>query len=280
MPKRIMSFKVRAKELHKLAGRFSRGGFATTARWIEQLSKTLKLPRVTFGEATEDLKDIHQAFKNEFVGANETANYREKCFEAFESLILGMIDTRGHLESSKAFERVNPALKSGNQALRNIAEIYLALIASRDLNDKRRYYGLCFMYLILIEGLFDENIRILYILKKASEGIDIDYDEIKEKPLRFFEDKLDPIFFEGYNNHIRNSIAHARFRFDQKKKKMIFKDRPYENQKGFKMSLSLREFGTEYYEKIDSFCRLRTYYLLFLGLTDLTLKPKPFGRTR
>lgn len=280
MPREVMPFKERAKELDKVATEFSLGGFPTTARWIRQLVKTLLLPRVTFGEVLEDLKDVHKTFRSEFIGSNENAVYRQRCFDQFESLILGMIDTRGHKVAFKIFEGLLPAFESGNQALSNLAEIYLALVASGGLSEKRRYYGLCFMYLISVEGLYDENIRALYILKRATKGVDIDYEKIQEKSLKFFKKKLGLVFFEGYNNRIRNAIAHARFRFDEKKNKMVFKDRATKCQPEFSETLSLREFGIKYYGKIDSFCRLRTYHMLFLGIRDLVFAKKPFGKTR
>jgi len=232
------------------------------------------------GEVMEDWKDTEQTFKNEFNGSDENWKYRDGCYAALTKIIFEMIKVRGVPVSSKTFERVLPALERGNETLGNIAEIYLALVASKRLSEKRRYYGLCFMYLISIEGLYDENIRILYILRKAAEGIDVNYEAIQQKSLWFFKSDLDPVFFEGYNNRIRNAIAHARFRFDDLGNKMIFKDIATKRQPGYRDELSLREFEIRYYNKIDSFCLLRTYYLLLLGVRDLAFAPRPFGKTR
>jgi len=110
--------------------------------------------------------------------------------------------------------------------------------------------------------------------------IDIDYETIQEKSLRHFKSELDPVFFEGYNNHIRNAIAHARFRFDNAKSRMIFKDIATKCQPEYFEDLSLREFVNKYYDKIDSFCRLRVFYMLLLGVRDLVFAPRPFGKTR
>jgi hypothetical protein len=128
-----------------------------------------------------------------------------------------------------------------------------------------------------MEGLYDENIKIVYILERASKGEDIDYMAIDEKNLKFFEKKVDSVFFEGYNRRLRNSIAYARFRFDDKTNKMVFRDRATKDEVEYEESLSLSEFGIRYYSKIDSFCRLRTYFLLLLGARDLIFAPTPFG---
>lgn len=279
MSKKIMPFERRSEELDRLSEKFVGGGFPLTGGWIRRLSKNLLLPKVTYGEALEDWKDIEQTFKNEFVGGDENWKYRERCYNALRKIIFEMIEARGVRASSETFEKILPALESGNEALSNLAEIYLTLVASKRLSEKRRYYGLCFMYLISIEGLYDENIRILYIFRKAAEGVDVDYELIQEKKLWFTKSELEPVFFEGYNNRIRNAIAHARFRFDDTKNKMIFKDIATKHQPKYSRELSLIEFGVKYYGKIDSFCRLRTYYMILLGVRDLVFAPRPFGRT-
>lgn len=281
LSKQTMPLKERSKELDRVSTKFVEGGFPLTANWIKRLSKTLLLPRVTFGEALADWKDIEQTFKNEFIGSDENWKYRERCYDALDKIVHDMIKARGIQASSKTFEMILPALERGNEALSNIAEIYLALVASKRLSEKRRYYGLCFMYLISVEGLYDENIKILYIFRKAAKGVDVDYDTISEdKSLWSFKSELQPVFFEGYNNRIRNAIAHAKFRFDDAKNKMIFKDIATKHQPEYRDELSLTEFAIKYYDKIDSFCRLRTFYMILLGVKDLIIAPRPFGKTR
>ncbi len=278
MSKQIIPFKVRSKELKDAAARFDKS-FPVTASWIRKLSDTLLLPRVTVGEIGEIWKDTEDAFKNEFIGSGENRKYREKCYGAFENIVSEMVKKRGIRQSSQILERILPALEIGNEALKNVAEIYLALVASEALTEKRKYYGLCFMYLILTEGLFDENIRIIYIFKKAVENTDIKYEQAQQENLGSLRNEIDPVFFEGYNSRIRNAIAHARFRYDETRNVMVFEDIGTKWQPEFKARLSLREFGTCYYDKIDSFCRLRTFYMILLGVRDLIIAPRPFGRT-
>ena len=74
-----------------------------------------------------------------------------------------------------------------------------------------------------------------------------------------------------------NAIAHAKFRFDDAKKEMVFKDRATRTRREFSKSLSIVNFGKNYYGKIDSFCRLRLDYMLLLGVRDLARSPKLFG---
>lgn len=274
-----MPSKERSRELERVSTVFLRE-FPLTASWIRRLSEDFLLPKATVDEILEDWKDTKQTFKNEFIGSDENWKYRDRCYVALEKTIIDMVKAKGVQASRKTFDKILPALQAGNQALSNLNEIALTLVAPQSLSGKSRYYGLCFMYLISIEGLYDENIRILYIFRMATNGVDIDYEAIREKDLWSFKSELDPVFFEGYNNRIRNAIAHARFRFDDTKSRMIFQDKATKRQPEYSEELSFREFGIKYYGKIDSFCRLRTFYLLLLGVRDLIFASKPFGKLR
>jgi hypothetical protein len=118
---------------------------------------------------------------------------------------------------------------------------------------------------------------LLYTIKKAVDGVDADYANISEEPSWKFKSELDPVFFEGYNDRIRNAIAHARFSYDEHTKKMTFKDRANRKQPAFTETLSIEEFGIKYYGKVDSLCRLRLYYMPLLGVRELAIRQKPFG---
>ena len=65
------------------------------------------------------------------------------------------------------------------------------------------------------------------------------------------------IVANGYNNHLRNAIAHANFRFDENTQKMNFKD-IYEG-KTKSLSLKIERFA-QYYFKIDDVYRLMTSF--------------------
>jgi len=271
--------KTRSEELVRLSKVFINGDYPKTADWIERLSKELVRPRARVGEVILDLKDVMQTFRGEFIGSRQNWEYRQNCHDTFVKIVLEMIEST-RSKTPEMMNKTYPALKAGGETLRNITEVYLALVSPKRLSEKRKYYGFCFLYLLMIEGLYDENIKILYMFKKAKKGEKVGYDDIREKPLHFFKGKIQPIFFEGYNNRIRNAIAHAKFRFDEKTKQMIFWDRKTRRQPEFKKALSLQEFGIKFYDKIDSFCRLRQYYMLLLGVRDLVLAQKPFGRIR
>ncbi len=69
----------------------------------------------------------------------------------------------------------------------------------------------------------------------------------KKQSIRNFKKDLDPVFFEGYNDRIRNAIAHAKFNYDDASKVMSFRDRATRVQPEYSKSLSLKEFETQCY---------------------------------
>jgi hypothetical protein len=152
-------------------------------------------------------------------------------------------------------------------------------VAAKSLSEAGRYYGLCFMYLVYVEGVYDEYIRLLYTFRKATDGVNIAFEAIKDKGVWELATDLDPVFSEGYNNRIRNAIAHAKFKYDDANKIMSFRDRATKNQHEYSKSLSLEEFGIQYYDKIDSFCRLVNFYFVLLVARDFAFAPRPLGRT-
>jgi hypothetical protein len=56
--------------------------------------------------------------------------------------------------------------------------------------------------------------------------------------------KVPDVFFQGWENRVRNSIAHCRFRYDNNLGKMSFKDiDPKGRQPDYDRSFTLEEFG-------------------------------------
>jgi hypothetical protein len=272
-----MRLSERAAEMNRLS-RLLEKRFPHASKWAKRLSEDMLLPKVPLDEIAADWTDVIQAFKNDFVGSDKNREYREKCYTALEKTIDDMIGKLGLPKSSETFDRILPELERGAEALNNLGRIYLELIKSKNLSESGNYYSMCFMYLVLVEGVYDENIRILYTFRKATDGVDTDYEAIKDKPIWKFEKDLVPVFFEGYNDRIRNAIAHAKFNYDDASKVMVFKDRANRVQPEYSKSLSLREFGIQCYAKVDDFCRLVIFYILLLGARDFVFSPRPLGK--
>jgi hypothetical protein len=273
-----MSFKKRATELNRVSVGFEKSGFPTTAKWIRQLAQDLLTPGLSADVGLRDLDDLYNTFRSEYIGSDKNWRYREQCFEELKRIFNEVIKTKSH-RTRETIDRLLSPLKIGTETLENIAEIYQTVVVAPKLSSRRKFYGICFIYMLFVEGLFDEVIRMLYILNEAGKDKDVKYEDVENKSPHNFKGKIDSIFLEGYDKRLRNSIAHARFKFDQKTGKMIFQDIKTKKQPEYKKSLSLEEFGINYYDKIADFCRLMNFYMLLLGVRDLIFSPTPFGRT-
>jgi hypothetical protein len=134
----------------------------------------------------------------------------------------------------------------------------------------------------MIEGLFDEVIWLLYATKKAIKGASPDYEAMKKTALQWYKSYLNPVYFEGYNDRIRNAIAHTGFSYDENTKKMTFKDRCDYHQnvrrQAYQETLSLQEFGAKYFEKIYELFLLRVYLINLITVAEVAITDKPFGR--
>jgi hypothetical protein len=124
------------------------------------------------------------------------------------------------LRSKHTLERVG-------ESLGNTREMYRSFVVGEP-STKHTYLNVCLMYLILCEGLFGPQARFLLAVDSLSEDGDT-YSVLtdKMKPL-VLADRLAAsglgAFVDGYHRHIRNSVAHGHFRFDQKTQSMRFRD--------------------------------------------------------
>jgi hypothetical protein len=109
----------------------------------------------------------------------------------------------------------------------NTREMYRSFVVGEP-STKHTYLNVCLMYLILCEGLFGPQARFLLSVDSLSEDGDT-YSVLtdKIKPLVLAERLAASglgAFADGYHRHIRNSVAHGHFRFDQKRQSMRFRD--------------------------------------------------------
>jgi len=123
-------------------------------------------------------------------------------------------------EVSKTFERRLNTQKIWGKIL-NI------LKKDNTLTDEEKIIELNLLYLSIFEGFFDQDVRICYCFLEMSKGNSIEMAEVNKmtisdirKKFEQYREKL--ILFEGYNNRLRNSIAHFSFEYDKNTKKMTY----------------------------------------------------------
>jgi hypothetical protein len=96
-----------------------------------------------------------------------------------------------------------------------------------NVTKEQKFYGMCLIYLILTEGIYDETLRDFLLWHQNCMGTicpdlqDISIGEVKEE-LELAG--ASPILFQGWQRHIRNAIAHARFSYSEATDRATFDD--------------------------------------------------------
>ena len=142
-----------------------------------------------------------------------------------------------------------------------------------------QFHGMCFHYQLYVEGVFDEAIRLLYLLTSSGKGESTSLEEINKMSLwklrsEFKRLGLPDVFFKGWENgRVRNSIAHCRFRYDNSLGKMRFKDTdPTGRNPDYDRSFTLAEFGELGTQLSDVYLIIQNIWLM-LRIRQLVFSP-------
>ncbi len=174
-------------------------------------------------------------------------------------------------------EELFPLFESISNSAKNIDVIGSVFLQAPELTLKKRYYGICILYLLHVEGIFDDSMRILYVLKKAADGQDVSLKKVLKKSLsglrRQFRQMGAGLLFDGWNKHLRNAIAHAHFWYNDRTQKMSFQDiHPVTGKVVYDEDLNYKDFA-EYYSKIDDVCSLMDHFFMLIRIRDLIFAP-------
>ncbi len=194
-----------------------------TSEWLRLLAEKLEseTPRRMF---TLFLNETLGAWRTDFVGNNELRKQRVDSIQGiiFSAVALGKLDEK--------IQTVLPILRELGKNLENLMPLVKAFNTFRMNQDyKMSFYGMCYHYPLFVEGVFDESIRLLFLLMSSVQGIPLSSDGVRKMTLGQLKQKsreigLPRFFFWGWENRVRNSIAHARFRYDAEKRMMYFVD--------------------------------------------------------
>lgn len=151
--------------------------------------------------------------------------YPAKCWMQIKQIFSDAIDKPIRPLLKDVFPYLDDYLKT----MKNL-EIIQKKSDDPTLNPIERYYLNCFTYMIIIEGLYEQWIKILYYLYYQTNKRNITLDQINKDNLQNLINNLkiwgvNEIIFECYNEgHLRNAIAHAHFSFNESTNKMKFEN--------------------------------------------------------
>jgi hypothetical protein len=139
-----------------------------------------------------------------------------------------------------------------------------------------KFLGMCIFYLFNTEGLFDQALRVIFGLFRLATGQPIppaDLNELELSTIREgFEEARIPtdVLFDGYDKHVRNAIAHSRFRYNDKNITMKFSDYNKTKKEWVVKSFSIYKFS-ELVLKLDDVSHLLLTIIFMFRIHQLVL---------
>lgn len=111
----------------------------------------------------------------------------------------------------------------------NTWNVLVGILAKEDHDYKERFAVLNQEYANKIEGLYKIDIRICYLISKFTMNKSASWKKIvntntNEMKIYYKNNFEDTSLFEGWNNHIRNAIAHSGHHYDEQNMVMRYED--------------------------------------------------------
>ena len=212
---------------------------------IQQWKKIRK--KLSF-DLVQDFNRIKSlTFREEFLKRYDYPHSAE-IFDAMDNMLSRLTHTDKRLEWGALFNR----LFSNTGMLRNVTNTHRILVSlkrarERLAGNENGFYIICFSLQLAMEGIYDDIVRFVYVTEQVIKGEPVDPDKIEHTEIGDIRAQIEMPQKEILDvwddaHHIRNAIAHARFRYNQNDKKMTFIDVNPKNLKDvFSKTLSIEE---------------------------------------
>ena len=262
----------RIDDIQKMSELFKEKRYTKTAREILTFAEILKGNKVPtdFLEKLDSLFDLfHKDFVENFPVGQK---YRQKCFKEIRGVIFGAV-----VSTYPKFNQVVLSLYPFIQRLNHGRKILGSIadwMTPKKIKDKNlRVHLLCYSYLLIVEGLFDELARILYYFEEVSTGSTPSVRDLQKITVWDILKavKPPPTFLQNWDEkkHIRNAIGHARAFYDAANNEIRFVDIFEKEAKiTYDETISIKRFGEITMEMEDSVMAF-LYIIIMLRLHDL-----------
>ncbi len=259
--------------VERIADLLKKKGLTNTSEWIT-FSINTKLP-----DPKKDLEDIVNSLRNEIRGYKQEyyndSRFKESCFDIiWKTVRLGIASGEERFERlTKDLVPLTSKIIQTNKLLEDIVNV------TENLNQEAKFYMICFYYLMLMEGNFKSVMKNLLAMKRLNEGKNVTVTETLglvteeeiEKENNLKEILPERLKIRNYRN-LRNSIAHANFRYITNENKMEFWDIYPKTQKYSlePIKLTYEQFSKSILE-VNLFCEIFMFInLVFMALEDVT----------
>ena len=184
---------------------------------------------------------------------NGTKNFSilNSTFKVLQTTFVTEYNTNPHRILCSTFfkKRVNLTIKLNVQGLNGIrldktwANMIRYRIKSRDTlikldnilqngsnTEEEKCISISYLYLASIDGVYGKNLKDIVIFDMLSKNEKVDFKKIERKKLSEIKEYFKNIeesecLFDGWNEEIRNAIAHSSFWYDSNKQKIIYEER-------------------------------------------------------
>ncbi len=260
----------RVTELVDKARFFDAGGYTITAGCLRDIIQGV-LAQKSVSELGTLVDKAEAAWRGEYVAGNQL---RGKRLSTTWAIVAFAAKSGVPAETVVELQKVIAVLTENSQNIPPIAEAFKPFPPG-----KVRFYGMCINYLMNAEGMFDQGVRTLLGLLMLAKGTPIPVDTLNEMDLKDVQEKLGgagvltEVLFDGWEQgHVRNSIAHCRFRYDetQAKPRMHFRDYNVKTKQTWEKYFTIEQFS-ELSLKLDDVCHIFIHILFLLRIAQLVL---------
>lgn len=204
---------------------FSIQNFHDSVIAIKEIKKELQGEQ-NFGMLNSTFRVLHTTFIVEY----NTTSHRILCSDFFKKryITVKKINING-LNKRTLNRNWLDSMEQREKARKVISTLDEILIDGMK-TDYQKVVGISYDYLAHIDGMYGKYLKDFVIFDMLSKLEPVDYNKIKEMDIRDIKEYFKGIpgsscLFEGWNDEIRNTIAHSSFWYDEKKKKIIFEER-------------------------------------------------------
>ena len=268
-----MSRQQASQELAALASGFQSAQMVNTANAMNSLSAAIQGAR-SFSSVRPQLKQLYEGFELDW-GSDQ---YRRKLFLALQKCTKFYLQRKTKRYSFTAylhtFERHLIARRKAEDNIR-----FMIAFANQASTDEEKTIWLSLVYLLAVEGVYDQSARMLYMLLSfAYNQIFIQFRRTHQQTLDTIRTNIEGLIgkrksnlvFSGWQHNLRNSIAHANFSYDSNSRRTRYQD--------FRPGTGIRSWGprfissTElmdmYYQRLEDVSTYLTFLLWLMIARD------------
>jgi len=178
-----------------------------------------------------ELLNVHfKVLQTSFITSYNTSTHRIRCSTFFKKRVNRTLKTNVDGLNQKNLDISWAKMIEYRKKARMTLFALDRILKKGSKTDEEKCVSLSFLYLASIDGVYGKNLKDIVIFDLLSKYQPIKFSSINKMNLKtiieYFEGIKDSeCLFDGWDEDIRNAVAHSSFWYDKKKKKMIFEER-------------------------------------------------------